>query len=282
MNAEIKKIDPAEFKLMRDYIEKHCGIHLTEEKTYLIEHRLNTVMVESGCANFSELYKKALSDASNTLRDKIIDVMTTNETLWFRDTSPYAILKEAIFPALADEMRAGKRSGIKLWSAACSTGQEPSSISMIAHELARTRPDFKPSSLHIIATDISPTVLFLAKMGRYDNIAISRGLPADMMQRYFVPNGKVFGIKDEIKKLVEFKKMNLQDSFTSIGKLDIVFCRNVLIYFSDVFKRDVLHRFVDLLKPGGFLILGASESLIQHSQEYSMAQHGKGIYYKVK
>jgi chemotaxis protein methyltransferase CheR len=281
MNAEIKKIDPAEFKVMRDYIEKYCGIHLTEEKTYLLEHRLNTVMVENGCSNFTELYRKAAADATNTLRDKIIDVMTTNETLWFRDSSPFVTFKEALLPAYAAEMKAG-RTSIKIWSAACSTGQEPYSLSMIAHDFARLNPQFRTSAMHITATDISPTVLFLAKMGRYDSIAISRGLAPDIMQRHFTAAGKVWAVHDEIKKPVEFKKLNLQDPFVSIGKQDIILCRNVLIYFSDTFKRDILHRFTELLKPGGYLFLGASESLIQHSQEYTMVQHGKGIYYKVK
>lgn len=276
------KIDPSEFRIMRDYIEKNCGIHLTEEKTYLVEHRLTTLMAESGCTNYIQLHQKAVSDPTNSLRDKIIDIMTTNETLWFRDASPFQILREKIFPEMAGEIKQARRSGIRIWSAACSTGQEPYSISMIVHEFARQQPVLKPSMVGIVATDISPTVLFLAKAARYDNLAISRGLHQDMQERYFTAEGKIWRVKDEIKNHIVFKKLNLQESFAGIGKQDIIFCRNVLIYFSDAFKRDVLHRMVELLVPGGYLILGSSESLIQHSQEYTMIQHGKGLYYKVK
>ncbi len=276
------KIDLNEFQLMRDYIEKSCGIHITEEKMYLVETRLTTLMIENGCNSFTELYKKATSDMSHGLRDKIVDCMTTNETLWFRDTSPFSILDEIILKEFTEEIKAGKRTKIRIWCAACSTGQEPYSIAMVLLEYIRKNSVLKPHHIEIVGTDISPTVLYLAMAGRYDNLAISRGLDADFKSRYFEPDGKVWSIKSEVKNMVKFKKMNLQEDFSFMGKKDIVFCRNVLIYFSDEFKKDILQRFTKMLIPNGYLFLGASESIINYSSNYQMLRHTRGLYYKVR
>ncbi len=276
------KIDKVEFKLMSDYIEQSCGIRVTEEKMYLVETRLTTLMVENGCTNFRDFYVKSLADTTKKLRDKIIDAMTTNETLWFRDTGPYHIFQTVVLPAFAEEFRAGKLSKLRIWSAASSTGQEPYSISMSVMEHARLGGPVKPSMVEILATDISPTVLYIAQAGRYDNLVIGRGLGEEMRNRYFKQDGKVWVLSDDVKKQVTFKKYNLQESFASLGKFDVVFCRNVLIYFSDVFKKDVLHRINDLLKPKGYFFLGASESLINYTNEYTMLRHSAGLYYQVK
>lgn len=276
------KIETREFQLLRDYIEKHCGIHLDESKAYLIENRLLTMMIENGCRSYSEFYTKALNDQTHTLRDKIIDAMTTNETLWFRDASPYKILQFELLPLFLKEFIAGTKKTIRIWSAACSTGQEPYSIAMIVNEFARTNPLLHPSKVEIIATDISPTVLFLAKAARYDTLAISRGLSDELRNRYFEQSGKVWVLKDTIKNMVTFKKLNLQEDITSLGHFDIVFIRNVLIYFSDEFKKDLLNRIASRLRPDGFLIVGASESVSNYSNIFSMLTHDRALYYKVR
>lgn len=276
------KIETREFELLRDYIEKHCGIHLDESKAYLIENRLLTMMIENGCRSYSEFYTKALNDQTHTLRDKIIDAMTTNETLWFRDISPYKILQFQLLPAFLKEIISGAKKTIRIWSAACSTGQEPYSIAMIVHEFSRTNPVFHPSKVEIVATDISPTVLFLAKAARYDTLSISRGLSDDLRNRYFEQNGKVWILKDMIKNMVNFKKLNLQEDFTSLGHFDIVFIRNVLIYFSDEFKKDLLDRIASRLRPDGYLMVGASESVSNYSTIFTMLTHERALYYKVR
>ncbi len=276
------RIEPNEFKLMRDYIEKNCGIHLTNEKAYLVETRLTALMVENGCNTFTEFRIKASSDLTNKLREKIIDAMTTNETLWFRDRIPFSILEERLLKDLCSEIQSGKRSKIRIWCAACSTGQEPYSIAMTIQEHIRKTPSIKPLHFEILATDISPTVLYLAMAGRYDQLAISRGLPENLRDRYFLANGKIWTINDEIKRMVTFKKVNLQEDISILGKQDIVFCRNVLIYFSDDFKKDILGRIAKQVKPDGYLFLGASESIINYSREYHMLRHTRGLYYKVR
>jgi len=275
-------ISPDEFRLIRDYIEQHCGIHLTEEKVYLVETRLTTLIIEQGFQTFGELYQKAVTDRTYTLRDKIIEAITTNETFWFRDLHPFGILNETLFEKLTADIQSGKRTKIKIWCSACSTGQEPYSIAMTFMEFTRRHPFFKPEHLEILATDISSTVLFLGKTGRYDNLAISRGLSDEFKARYFEKNGNVWTINDDIKKMVRFQKLNLQENFNHLGKQDIIFCRNILIYFSIEFKQNILKRIASLLRPDGHLFLGASESIIMYTQEYEMLRHAMGLYYQVK
>lgn len=274
------EIDPNEFHLLRDYIEKNCGIYLSEEKMYLVCTRLTSLMVESGCGSFADLYHKAVSDTSLGLRDKIVEAITTHETFWFRDENPFVILAEELLGKFAAEIESGKRSKIKIWCAACSTGQEPYSVAMTVLESARRLSALKPEHVDILATDISSTVLYLAMAGRYDSLAMSRGLPEDHRNRYFEPDGKVWVINDDIKKMVVYKKLNLQEKFDRFETQDIVFCRNVLIYFSNEFKKDILRRIARVLRPNGYLFIGASESIFNFSQEYKMLNHAMGLYYE--
>lgn len=271
-----------EFHLIRDYIEKHCGIHLSDDKSYLVETRLTSLMFEQGCDTFGEFYEKALRDKTNVLRDKIVEAITTNETYWFRDLHPFGILSEVLFQQYAEEIKSGKRSKIRVWCSACSTGQEPYSIAMTFLEFLRSNPFISPDQIEILATDISSTVLYLGKLGRYNSLAISRGLSDEFRERYFERGDKVWTIKDKVKDMVKFQKFNLQDNFSHLGKQDVIFCRNILIYFSAEFKQDILRRIAQLLRPDGYLFLGASESIIMYTGEYDMIRHAVGLYYRVK
>ena len=270
-----------EFTCLKDFIEKSCGIALSDQKSYLIESRLAHLLVEYGCSTYMDLCFKAKNDRTTDLRNKIVDAMTTNETLWFRDKAPYTIMDEVLLEQFFDELSSGKRQKIRIWSAACSTGQEPYSIAMSILEYARKKGINDLSPVEIIATDISPTVLFLAQAGRYDQIAISRGLSDDMRSRYFVQDGRTWKLDDKVKKLVQLKKFNLQDPFTLFNRFDIIFCRYVAIYFSDKFKEDLFKRFSMLLKPSGHLFLGASESLSMYNAGFTLLTHNGHIYYQV-
>jgi chemotaxis protein methyltransferase CheR len=271
-----------EFRLIRDYVEKHCGIHLPDEKVYLVETRLTTLMFEQGCKTFGELHNKAVRDKTHILRDKIIENITTNETYWFRDLHPFGILKEVLFKRYAEEITAGKRKKIRIWCSACSTGQEPYSIAMTFREFMRENPRIRREHIEITASDISSTVLFIGKMGRYDSLSMSRGLSEEFRDRYFIRDDTVWSIKDEIKEMVRFQKLNLQENFQHLGRQDIIFCRNILIYFSTEFKQNILKRIASLLQPDGYLFLGASESIIMYTQEYEMLKHAMGLYYQIK
>ena len=273
-------ISTVEFKLLRDFIEQHCGICLGEEKAYLIETRLAGLMVQSGCPDFGSFYRLARDGSVPQLKEKIIDAMTTNETLWFRDTHPFITLKEKFLPALADEILKGNRVRIRIWSAACSTGQEPYSMAMVIHEYCRTHPGIQPSHFEILATDISPSALFLAKNGRYDENAMRRGLPDDMRARYFHTDGTTWMVNEELKNLVTFKKFNLQDAMEPMGHFDIVFCRYVTIYFAEDFKKRIFSGFARVLAPSGLLVVSAVESLRGIAENFLPLTYSGSLYYQ--
>ncbi len=276
------QITDSEFKLIRDFIEESCGISVGNEKSYLIESRLAGLLRDSGSNSFSEFYKKASEDRTSGLRDKIVDAMTTNETLWFRDKSPFRIFEEIILPKVAEEFKAGKRNSYRIWSAACSTGQEPYSLIMTALEYAAKNPSFPVNKIEIIATDISPSALFLAMAGRYDQLSISRGLPQEMKDKYFSQKGKIWILNDKVKQMVKFKKFNLQESFMSLGRFDLVLCRNVAIYFSDSFKKELFRKIAGILNPNSYFLLGASESLGGYNTDFEMKTLERSIYYLLK
>lgn len=275
-------ITKTEFDLFREMIEKECGISIGDEKAYLLETRLSRLLIENGCDNFSQFYSKTKADLN--LRTKIIDAMTTNETLWFRDNSPYVTLREHLFPQFIDQIRKGQKKQFRVWSAACSSGQEPYSMSMIAHELARLGKgsELINGGLSITATDLSSSVLFIAKTGRYDPISISRGMPDDLRDRYFKQEGRVFVLDQKVREMVQFQQMNLMKPFDGMGKFDIVMLRNVAIYFSAEFKINLFKKISKVLNPDGYLFLGASESLYGYSEDYNRLEYGNGSYYQVK
>lgn len=275
-------ISPQEFSTLRTLLADMCGILVAKNKAYLIETRLASLVLKSGCASFSEFHQKLKYVADPKLRDQVIDLMTTNETLWFRDRHPFAILKDVLLPEYARQGRENGRTSLRIWSAACSTGQEPYSIAMTILEATRTSPDLKKLRYEILASDISTSALRLAKIGRYDSLAISRGLPPEYRDRYFKPDGRIWTITPEVQQMVTLKKINLQDSFASQGRFDIILCRNVAIYFSDTFKRDLFNRISKSLNPEGIFFLGASESLASYCSAFDMRTGATGIYYQLR
>lgn len=273
-------ISTNEFKLLRDLIEQWCGISLGDEKAYLIETRLAGLLTETACPDFGSFYRLAAHEHSTQLRDKIVDAMTTNETLWFRDTHPFLILKEKLLPKFAEDLRKGNRFRIRIWSGASSTGQEPYSIAMTISEYCRANPWLRTDQFEILATDISPSALFMANTARYDEQSISRGLPEDLRDRYFHRDGRVWIVNEDIKRMVSLRKFNLQDSMESLGRFDIVFMRYVAIYFSDVFKRQIYGGVAKLLGSDGYLIISAVESLRGISEDFIQMTHEHGCYYQ--
>ena len=273
-------ISTNEFNLLRGLIEKLCGIALGNEKAYLIETRLAGLLAENGCSDFGSFYRLVSQHTSTQLRDKIVDAMTTNETLWFRDNHPFLILKEKLLPKLAEDIREGNRFRIRIWSGACSTGQEPYSIAMSIHEFCRENPAIRPDQFEILATDISPSALMLAKLGRYDSAAIGRGLPDHIRQRYLHQDGNVWVANDSLRQLVSFRKFNLQDSMEPLGRFDIVFLRYVTIYFADSLKQQIYRGIAKLLAPGGHLFISAVETLRGISDDFDQRTHAGGSFYR--
>ena len=276
------KLQPEEFALIRRWVEEISGISVDDRKTYLIENRLGRLVADSRCSSFGEFYQKFKNSCPAALRDRIIDQMTTNETLWFRDMHPFTIFREILLPAYCQEIAAGKRRTIRVWSSACSTGQEPYSLAILFLEAIRTNNQLKRGMIDIMASDISDSALSQARSGCYDKIAVNRGLSSDYRARYFTDEGRLWHVAPEVKEMVRFAKFNLQDPFSRLGFFDLIFCRNVAIYFSEKFKRELFAKYAGILTRGGILFLGSSESISLYSNQYDMLEHNKGIYYRVR
>ncbi|MGY4532397.1 chemotaxis protein methyltransferase CheR [Pseudomonas sp. TE3786] len=269
-----------DFEQFRIFLEKACGIVLGANKQYLVSSRLNKLMEQNSIKTLGELVQRMQGMPRGGLREQVVDAMTTNETLWFRDTYPFEVLKTRVYPEL---LKANPSARLRIWSAASSSGQEPYSLSMATDEFERSNLGQLKGGVQIVATDLSSAMLQACKSGEYDSLAIGRGLSQERLQRYFDPKGAGrFAIKPAIRTRVEFRALNLLDSYASLGKFDIVFCRNVLIYFSAEVKKDILLRIHATLKPGGYLFLGASEALNGLPDHYQMVQCSPGIIYKVK
>jgi len=263
-------VSEPEYILLKQFIENHCGIVLEKGKEYLIETRLSELAKEVGADSFQAFHLKAKNDKSGNLRERIIDAMTTNETSWFRDNSAWEYLKRKGVPNLIDRMIKGEK--VRIWSAAASTGQEAYSLAMLFYEILQYRGMLNYlHRLEILGTDISSSALTTARSGRYDAIAIQRGLPKDKQSRFFKQESNQWEIIPEIKKIVSFKEFNLQDAFMSLGPFDLILCRYVSIYFSEQFKRELFGKFARSLKrPGAVLLLGATESLRGFSDQFNI------------
>jgi chemotaxis protein methyltransferase CheR len=278
------KITLTEFQLLRDYIEEQSGICLSKDKAYLLENRLSSIIESYKCRDFSEFYYIMKGGQYKELKDKLIDTMTTNETLWFRDTHPYSILKEKVLPSFVQAVKEGKKDKIKIWSAASSTGQEPYSIAITVRDFCMGQNIIKKEMVQITATDISDSCIEKAQAGKYDSIAMSRGITQEQLNRYFVKESvNHYSINQEIKNMVKFQKFNLQDNPIVLEPhFDLVFMRYVAIYFSDEFKKGLYNRLARILSPKGFLVIGAVETLRGLSEDFDMLSHAGGLYYQCK
>ncbi len=259
------------------FLEKSCGIVLGNNRHYLINSRIKGLMNEHKISSITELTNRLKNITNVQLRKQVIDAMTTNETSWFRDQHPFESLKNIIFPEIK------KNRSLSIWSAACSSGQEPYTISMTIEEFLKSNPGSFSNNIKIIATDISSTILSEAKKATYDHLSISRGLSDDRQRKFFKRINNQWKLNDEITKRVTFKEFNLLDSPVGLGKFDIIFCRNVLIYFSQKNKIEIIKKFSNALNPGGYLILGSSESMPSDlKQTFDMIRVNRGIVYKTK
>jgi chemotaxis protein methyltransferase CheR len=277
------KITPEEFKLISKYVYDISGISLDHSKAYLLETRFGPLLEEMGCASFRELHHKARTDPGKSIEKKIVDAISTNETLFFRDTGPFEVLQHKILPDLIDK-RTAKSSGIlptsiRIWSAASSTGQEIYSICIVLKELL---PDPKKYNIRLLGTDISDAAIAQASRGQYNKFEIERGLPRDKLQKYFTAHRDTWKIKDEIRAMASFRKLNLMLPFAALGKFDIVFCRNVAIYFNLEDRKKLFNRIADILEPDGYLVIGSTESLTGICPKFAPQRHIRSIFYQLK
>ena len=264
----------------RDFLEESCGIVLGDNKHYLVTSRLNKLTHEFSFDSLSSMLDELKRKNDAKLKERVIDAMTTNETSWFRDNYPFELLKENLIP---DIVKNNKPNRFRIWSAACSTGQEPYSISMSISEFQMKSPGMLTIPVEIIGTDISSTVLNMARSAEYDQLSVSRGLSEEKKKMFFTGvEGNRWKLNDKVKSIVKFNEINLLQNYALIGKFDLIFCRNVLIYFSADLKSDILDRMAQILNPGGFLVLGGSESPTGYSRAFEMVRYPKGVVYRLK
>ena len=261
-----------DFEFVAQLLRKRAGIVLTGDKMYLLESRLAPLARKEGLPSIDDLIHVVRSRREERLIAQLVDVMTTSETFFFRDKTPFEHLKEAIFPILANARR-GQR--IRVWCAGCSTGQEPYSIAMLLDQNPALTGGVP---VEIVATDISDRCLERAKQGLFTQFEVQRGLPIQMLMHYFTQQDDHWRISERLRQQVTFKKHNLIDPNFQLGKYDIVFCRNVLIYFDGATKSEVLERIATQMNPGGFLMLGASESVTGLSTAYESTQDRRGLF----
>lgn len=247
----------SELQELKQFLLETSGLTLDANKAYLIESRLSPLMRRAGIANVSELLQAVKSAKDASLKQNIIDAMMTNETFFFRDRAPFDNFRDVILPKLMEARQEERR--IRIWCAAASTGQEPYSLTMILDEQIRKLAGW---NVEILATDLSSTAVAAARAGRYTQFEVQRGLPISLLLRYFRNDGDGWRINEHLRARIRFEQFNLLSDFKEFGKFDIIFCRNVLIYFDLETKKDVLHRLGDALAKDGFLIMGSAETVV--------------------
>jgi chemotaxis protein methyltransferase CheR len=269
------KLQQQEYRELRDHLEKVSGIVLGDGKEYLVSSRLGRLLRDFGLDSFAALATELRKGFNRRLAIAVVDAMTTNETFWFRDMAHFQYLTDVILPASAQEM-----GSLRIWSAACSSGQEPYSLSMVIDDYRKKSGYRRP--LEIIATDLSEQILADAAKGRYCGISTARGLTPDQRRRYFIDHGDCSEVNPDLRRAISFRKFNLLESYAALGRFDIIFCRNVLIYFSQATKIDIIERLAQCLKPRGYLFLGSTESLTDPKGNFEMVTGQGSVLYRRK
>jgi len=276
-------MDQAEFRLWAKYVYDISGIFLEPAKSYLVDSRLGPLLKEFDCRTFGALYQKSRTDGKKDIEKRVIDQITTNETFFFRDNHPFEMFKFKILPELIDrKTKQAFSSGpisIRIWSAGCSTGQEVYSIAIALKEFL---VDLKKYHVTVIGTDISSSAIARASCGTYNKFEMDRGLAGKQMENNFICDGECWKIKDEIRALVTFKKMNLMMPFAGLGKFDIIFCRNVAIYFTMDDRKKLFSNIEKVLAADGGLIIGSTESLTDIAPQFEPRRHLRTVFYQLK
>jgi chemotaxis protein methyltransferase CheR len=265
-------VTPLDYEYLRKLLKERSGLDLSADKQYLVESRLVPLARKASLAGISELVQK-MRTGGEALTADVVEAMTTNETFFFRDKIPFDHLKEAVLPALV-QARAARRS-LRIWCAASSSGQEPYSIAMCLKEAGHL---FAGWRTEIVATDLSQEVLEKSKAGIYSQFEVQRGLPIQLLIKYFKQNGELWQLNAEIRGMVQHRQLNLLQDFSHLGTFDIVFCRNVLIYFDQTTKANIFERIGRMLEPDGVLALGAAESVVGITNAFKPYPDRRGLY----
>jgi chemotaxis protein methyltransferase CheR len=266
-------VTPNEYDYLRKLLKERSGLVLSSDKQYLVESRLLPIARTTGLSGLGELVQKLKTPGNEPLIVEVVEAMTTNESFFFRDKIPFDHFREAIMPSLLTA-RASRRQ-IRIWCAAASTGQEPYSLAMCLKEMAAQISGWR---VEILATDLSIEVLEKAKAGVYSQFEVQRGLPIQLLVKYFTQIGETWQIAPEIRSMVQYRAYNLLSDFGALGSFDAVYCRNVLIYFDQQTKIDVLDRIARITEPDGYLVLGAAETVVGLTESFKPIPERRGLY----
>jgi chemotaxis protein methyltransferase CheR len=264
-------VTPMDYDFLRRLLKERSGLDLSSDKQYLVESRLIPLARRNGLAGIAELVVK-IRNGADALTSEVVEAMTTNETFFFRDKIPFDHLRETILPALV-QARANRHS-LRIWSAASSTGQEAYSIAMCLKEFA----GLAGWRIEIIATDLSQEVLEKSKAGIYSQFEVQRGLPIQMLVKHFTQTGELWRLNADIRAMVQHRQLNLLQDFSHLGMFDVIFCRNVLIYFDQDTKIGIFDRLARMLEPDGVLALGAAESVVGITDAFKPYPERRGLY----
>ncbi|MGL3211881.1 CheR family methyltransferase [Bradyrhizobium sp. BR 1433] len=257
---------------MRKLLKDQSGLDLSADKQYLIESRLLPLARKSGLSGIPDLVAK-IKAGSSTHTVQVVEAMTTNETFFFRDKVPFEHFRDTIMPEVL-KARAARRS-VRIWCAAGSTGQEPYSLAMCLKEMGAALAGWR---VEIIATDLSQEVLEKSKAGIYSQFEVQRGLPIQMLVKYFKQSGEFWQVNPELRAMVQHRQLNLLHDFSQLGTFDVIFCRNVLIYFDQDTKINIFNRLARLMEADGFLVLGAAETVVGLTDTFKPIPERRGLY----
>ncbi len=251
------EVSTQDYQAIKEYLAQACGIMLGDNKQYLVQSRLAFLLEKFNLNSYADLIEIIMANRmqSERLKAAVVDAMTTNETFWYRDSSQFTALTETVLPDLLQK----KQGTVRIWSAACSSGQEPYTIGICVDKALKAGSYHQ--NVQIIGTDISESVITAAKQASYSEQELSRGLDDVIKSEYFIRTGEYYQLKPGVTNRVRFQQFNLLKPFSVLGRFDVIFCRNVLIYFSEDIKRDILTRMADILEPGGYLFLSSTESM---------------------
>jgi len=263
----------SDFEFISQLLKERSGLALTKEKAYLMDSRLNPVARKWSFAGFDELVQALRAGKNEALLVDVTEAMTTNESFFFRDQKPFDQFRDLVLPHLLQHR--AKTRQIRIWSAACSSGQEPYTLAMLLKENAAKLAGWR---IEIVATDLSGEILEKAKVGLYSQFEVQRGLPITLLVKYFKQEGDRWQISQDIRKMVTFKQFNLLTSPAVLGKFDVVFCRNVLIYFDPPTKAKVLDGIASIMPEDGFLYLGGAETVLGTTERFQLMPGQRGIY----
>jgi chemotaxis protein methyltransferase CheR len=265
-------VTPPEFEYLRRILKDTSGLDLSADKQYLIESRLLPLTRKYGLSGIDELVQK-MKAGSSAIVEQVVEAMTTNETFFFRDKVPFDHFRDWIMPEIL-RVRANRRS-VRIWCAAGSTGQEPYSIAMCLREMSAALSGWR---VEILATDLSQDVIEKSKSGIYSQFEVQRGLPIQMLVKYFKQIGELWQINADIRAMVQHGRLNLLHDFSQLGTFDVIFCRNVLIYFDQGTKINVFGRLARILEPDGVLVLGAAETVVGLTEAFKPLPERRGLY----